>query len=60
MSGLPTESQKVLQLFFNKKSIKEIAKIMGYTEAYAKRKKYKAKSQLIAAIKADPQYAAFI
>ena len=43
-------------MFFNKKSLKEIATEMGYTEAYAKRKKYKAKEQLVNLIKKDPMY----
>ena len=59
LDELPYESKTVLKLFFNKKSIKQIAKTMGYTEGYAKRKKYKAKLQLISAIKADPRFTTF-
>jgi len=60
LNELPSDSTKFLKLFFNKKSIKEIASIMGYTETYAKRKKYKAKLQLIKAIQADPRYSSFV
>jgi len=56
LSQMPAESQKVLQLFFNKKSMKEIAEVMGYTEAYAKRKKYKAKQQLITLVRRDYRF----
>ncbi len=59
LNELPSESMKVLKLFLSKKSIKQIANIMGYTEAYAKRKKYKAKMQLISAIKADSRYSSY-
>ncbi len=56
LKELSIESQKVLQLSFNKVSIKEIAEIMGYTEAYAKRKNYKAKKELFKLIRSDKQY----
>lgn len=53
---LPPDAQKVLQLFFNKVSLSDIASEMGYTEAYAKKKKYKAKEKLIQLIQADKNY----
>ena len=56
--SLAAECRKVLQLLFNGQSGKEIAAIMGYTEAYAKRKKYKCKLSLMEAIKKDPSYKA--
>lgn len=59
LNELPSDSMKVLKLFLNKKSIKQIAKIMGYTEAYTKKKKYKAKLQLISSIQADPRYLSY-
>ena len=59
LNELPSESMKVLKLFLNKKSIKQIAKIMGYTEAYTKKKKYKAKLQLISSIQSDPRYLSY-
>lgn len=56
LSEMPKESQTVLQMFFNKKSMKEIAKAMGYTETYAKRKKFKAKQHLITLMKRDYRF----
>lgn len=60
LSSLSADSQKVLNMFFNKKSLNEIAEAMGYTQAYAKRKKFKAKEQLVALIKQDQMYQALI
>ncbi len=56
MELLSPESRKVLELFFNKKSMKEISEIMGYTVEYTKRKKYKAKNKLVELIKADKAF----
>ena len=53
---LAEECRKVLKMLFNGKSGKEIAKTMGYTEDYAKRKKYKCKLGLAALVKNDPEY----
>lgn len=53
---LAEECQKVLKMLFNKRSGKEIAQAMGYTEDYAKRKKYKCKQSLANLIKKDPAY----
>lgn len=53
---LAEECQKVLKMWFNKKSSKEIAQEMGYTEDYAKRKKYKCKTGLTELIKKDASY----
>jgi RNA polymerase sigma factor (sigma-70 family) len=54
---LDEEFQKVLRLFFAKTSMKEIAKIMGYSsEEYAKKRKYLAQRTLIAKIRSDPDF----
>ena len=49
--------QKLLQLFFEKVSLKEIAKVMGYkSEKYAKKRKFKCKELLISRIKQDAEF----
>lgn len=53
---LAEECRKVLQMLFDGIAGKEIAARMGYTEDYAKRKKYKCKNGLAALIKKDPEY----
>lgn len=53
---LAEECRKVLKMLFNGKSGKEIAEAMGYTEEYAKRKKYKCKVGLTNMIKNDIEY----
>ena len=57
---LTEECRKVLKLSFNGFSGKEIAKAMGYTEEYVKRKKYKCKMSLAERIKKDKTYQNFI
>lgn len=53
---LTEECRKVLKLLFNGFSGVEIAQTMGYTEEYAKRKKYKCKMSLAGLIKKDVRY----
>ena len=53
---LAEECQKVLKMLFAKRSSKEIAEAMGYSEDYAKRKKYKCKISLAELIQSDPEY----
>lgn len=53
---LAEECRKVLKMFFNGRSSNEIANAMGYTEEYAKRKKYKCKRSLAELIKKDAEY----
>jgi len=56
-STLSTDCQKLLQLFFEKVPLKEIARIMGYKgEKYAKKRKYKCKEILISRIKHDTEF----
>lgn len=55
---LSEECQQALKLLFNGESSKEIAQKMGYSEDYAKRKKYKCKIQLTDMVRNDPEYRA--
>lgn len=55
--SLSPDCQKILQLFFEKVSLKLIAQIMGFkSESYAKKRKFKCKEILIERIKLDPEY----
>ena len=54
---LSPDCQKLMQLFFEKVPLREIAKIMGYkSEKYAKTRKYKCKEILIKRIKQDTEF----
>jgi RNA polymerase sigma factor (sigma-70 family) len=54
---LSTDCQKLMQLFFEKVPLIEIAKVMGYKgEKYAKTRKYKCKEILIRRIKQDTEF----
>lgn len=53
---LSSDKKKVLHLFFEGKSMKEISKITGYTEGYTRKKKFEAKKQLLTMIEKDPLY----
>ena len=55
-NALGEDCRKVLQLLFNGSSGKAIATAMGYTEEYAKRKKYKCKMRLAQMIRSDPEF----
>jgi RNA polymerase sigma factor (sigma-70 family) len=56
-ASLSTDCQKLLQLFFEKVSLKEIAMVMGYkSEKYAKKRKFKCKELLISRIKQDAEF----
>jgi len=56
-SSLSTDCQKLLQLFFEKVSLKEIATVMGFkSEKYAKKRKFKCKELLISRIKQDAEF----
>lgn len=58
--SLAEECQKVLQMLFNGQSGKEIAAAMGYTEDYAKRKKYKCKLSFMELVRKDPEFKALV
>jgi RNA polymerase sigma factor (sigma-70 family) len=48
--------REVLSLLFEGKSMKEIARITGYSEGYTRKKKFKCKRCLIKMIEKDPTY----
>ena len=55
--GISTDCQKILQMFFDKVPIKEIARVMGFKgENYVKSRKFKCKELLIERIKQDKEY----
>ncbi len=57
---LGDDCKKVLKLFLDKVSLREIAKIMGYgSEKYAKKRKYQCKEMLVNMIKNDTNYKDF-
>ena len=54
---LGSDCQKLLQLFFDKVPLKQIAQIMGFSsEKYVKKRKYKCKEYLVTSIKQDVGY----
>lgn len=54
---LPGDCKRVLKMFFRKRSFREVAKRMEYTnEDYARRKKYLCMQQLMRMINQDPEY----
>ncbi|MFA9389832.1 MAG: RNA polymerase sigma factor [Prolixibacteraceae bacterium] len=54
---LGKDCQKILQLFFDKVPIKQIAEIMGLvSESYAKKRKHQCKEYLVRSIKQDTEY----
>lgn len=56
-STLSSDCQKLMQLFFEKVPLKEIAKVMGYkSEKYAKKRKFKCKELLVNRIKQDAEF----
>ncbi len=55
--NISSDCQKILQLFFEKVPVRQIAQMMGFkSEKYAKTRKYKCKELLIERIKQDPAY----
>jgi RNA polymerase sigma factor (sigma-70 family) len=56
-ANLGTDCQKILQLYFDKVPLRNIAQIMGFkSEKYAKKRKFKCKEYLIKSIKQDIEY----
>ena len=54
---LGSDCQKLLQLFFDKTPLKQIAQIMGFnSEKYVKKRKFKCKEYLVTSIKQDINY----
>ncbi len=56
---LDESNKRVLTLFFEGKSMREIAALMGYTEGYTRKKKFEAKKLLLEMIERDPIYFEF-
>lgn len=56
---LSAECQQVLQLFFDGKPLKKIAKLMGYTEVFVKSKKYRCKEKLSRLIQKDQRFSEY-
>jgi RNA polymerase sigma factor (sigma-70 family) len=55
--NISTDCQKILQLFFDKVPIKQIAHIMGFkSDKYVKTRKFKCKELLIERIKQDTEF----
>ncbi len=54
--NLSADHRKILHLFFEGKSMKEISLIIGCTEGYTRKKKFMAKKKLIKMIEGDPCY----
>ena len=58
--NISSDCQKILQMYFEKVPVKQIAQIMGFkSEKYAKTRKYKCKEILVERIKQDPAYKKF-
>lgn len=55
-SQLGADCQEVLRRFFDGDSLRQIAAVMNFTEAYAKKRKFVCQQRLIQAISADPIY----
>ena len=56
-TNLGRDCQKILQLYFDKVPLKNIAQIMGFkSEKYAKKRKFKCKEYLIKSVKQDLEY----
>lgn len=56
-TNLGKDCQKILQMYFDKVPLKNIAQIMGFkSEKYAKKRKFKCKEYLIKSIKQDLEY----
>ncbi|MDY8134658.1 sigma-70 family RNA polymerase sigma factor [Aquimarina sp. 2201CG5-10] len=53
---LSTDKKKLLSLFFEGRSVKEISEIIGSSEGYTRKKKFQAKKQLLKMIEEDPMY----
>jgi len=53
LENLGESCQQVLKFFFNGKSLRQIAEQMGFTEAYAKKRKFVCQQKLIASIEQD-------
>ena len=53
---LGEDCQKLLLLFFQKVRMEEIARLMGYSSSYARRRKFMCKEHLTELVKSYPEY----
>lgn len=53
---LSDDCRKILELFFKKVTMAQIAQQVGSTEGYIKKRKFICKKRLVDAVKADPAY----
>lgn len=61
LSLMDPDCQKVLTLYYDGVSIRDITRIMGFaSESYTKKKKFMCKEKLIKRIKSDPDYNSII
>ena len=56
IATLSPSNTQLLRLFFEGKSMRDIASSMGYTEGYVRKKKYLIKNRLLQMIQKDPMY----
>jgi len=56
LSKMSDSNQKLLELYFQKYSTEEIAKTLGLSKLYVKKKKYECKKTLIESIRSDPRF----
>ncbi|MBQ4818855.1 sigma-70 family RNA polymerase sigma factor [Aquimarina sp. MMG016] len=56
LDNLSEKNRTILQLFFEGKSMREIATVNGYTEGYARKKKFEIKETLLRMIQKNPVY----
>jgi RNA polymerase sigma factor (sigma-70 family) len=56
LSKLSPTDQKILNLYFQKKSTEEIADLLGLSKLYVKKQKYLSKRKLIKSIQSDLSY----
>ncbi|MFD2562746.1 RNA polymerase sigma factor [Aquimarina rubra] len=53
---LSSDNKNLMLLYFQGKSVKEISQMTGYSEGYARKKKFDVKKQLLTMIEKDPLY----
>jgi hypothetical protein len=54
--SLSDDCKKLLNFFFTGHSLREICSFMGFSEMYAKKRKFICQKRLIAAIESDPLF----
>ncbi len=56
LKSLGSDCQQILVMFFRGSSLREIGNKMGFTESYAKKRKFLCQKRLIEMVKADSRY----